>query len=424
MLDRALVQVRRALGRAEGRRRGAGDHGAGAARRGRDAALHGGQGPPRRARLRRPDRQDARPARARRRRPSGCSTSSTTASITSSSTRARTRARRSGRWWRRWPPSSSPATGAREEVRTVFAVGDEKQSIYSFQGAAPEMFASMGERFADMAEGRGRSRGGRIPLERVVPHRRAGAARRRSRVRGRDRTPGVEAQASHPPYRQALRPCRPRRDLADRDVRRRSPRPTPGRRSRTRPSALPVVRLANRIADTIKRLTSGETLASEGRPIAPGDILILVRKRQPFAAPMVAALKARGMPVAGADRMRLTEQIAVQDLISLGDFLTLPEDDLALAEVLKSPLFDLRRRRSAAPRARAQGHAVEGAARQCRRNAALRRDRRDDAEALAQGGRLHAALRVLRRASSIATACARSSSRASAPMPPTRSTSS
>ncbi len=54
---------------------------------------------------------------------------------------------------------------------------------------------------------------------------------------------------------------------------------------------------------------------------------------------MVAALKARGIAVAGADRLRLTDQIAVEDLMSLGDFLTLPEDDLALAEVLKSPLI-------------------------------------------------------------------------------------
>ncbi|HYD16067.1 MAG TPA: 3'-5' exonuclease, partial [Hyphomicrobium sp.] len=59
------------------------------------------------------------------------------------------------------------------------------------------------------------------------------------------------------------------------------------------------------------------------------------------AAPMVQALKARGIPVAGADRMRLTEQIAVQDMLSLGDFLTLPEDDLALAELLRSPIFGL-----------------------------------------------------------------------------------
>ena len=76
-------------------------------------------------------------------------------------------------------------------------------------------------------------------------------------------------------------------------------------------------------------------------PIRPSDILVLVRRRRPFAPQMVAALKARGVPVAGADRLTLIDQIAVQDLIVLGDFLTLPEDDLALATILKSPLFGL-----------------------------------------------------------------------------------
>ena len=56
---------------------------------------------------------------------------------------------------------------------------------------------------------------------------------------------------------------------------------------------------------------------------------------------MISALKARGIKVAGADRLMLTDQIAVQDLMALGDFLCLPEDDLALASVLKSPLFGL-----------------------------------------------------------------------------------
>jgi ATP-dependent helicase/nuclease subunit A len=38
--------------------------------------------------------------------------------------------------------------GARDIIRTFFAVGDEKQSIYSFQGAAPKMFAQMRREFA------------------------------------------------------------------------------------------------------------------------------------------------------------------------------------------------------------------------------------------------------------------------------------
>src|SRR5262249_77541 len=71
----------------------------------------------------------------------------------------------------------------------------------------------------------------------------------------------------------------------------------------------------------------------------PGDIMVLVRRRTPFIAALVRALRDRAVPVAGVDRMRLTEQLAVEDMIALGNFLLLPEDDLTLATVLKGPLF-------------------------------------------------------------------------------------
>ena len=70
-----------------------------------------------------------------------------------------------------------------------------------------------------------------------------------------------------------------------------------------------------------------------------GDILILVRRRDPFTTPMIRELKRLGVPVAGADRMKFTDQLAVQDLVALADFLLMPDDDLTLAVVLKSPLF-------------------------------------------------------------------------------------
>ncbi len=109
---------------------------------------------------------------------------------------------------------------------------------------------------------------------------------------------------------------------------------------RTAPST--AVRLAGRIADTIKHwLQTKARLESEDRPIRAGDILILVRRRASFAPAMIAALKQRDIPVSGADRMQLDGQIAVQDLIAVGDVLLLPEDDLALACVLKSPLIGL-----------------------------------------------------------------------------------
>ena len=229
--------------------------------------------------------------------------------------------------------------GQREETRTLFAVGDEKQSIYSFQGAAPHMFAEMGARFARLTE-TARSPWRRIPLDlsfrTVAPI--LGAVDRV--FSDPQRTPGLTAEAiaiRHAVHRTGhaglveIWPTEAHEDGTPADAW--------APLQEGQPSA-PEARLAERIADTIKGwLQSGERLASEDRPIRPGDILILVRKRRPFAAPMVAALKTRGIPVAGADRLRLAEQIAIEDLLSLGDFLTLPEDDLALAEVLKSPLI-------------------------------------------------------------------------------------
>ena len=229
-------------------------------------------------------------------------------------------------------------SGQRDEPRTLFAVGDEKQSIYSFQGAAPHMFAQMGRRFAELLKAATRP-WRQIPLDlsfrSVAPI--LGAVDRV--FADASRTPGLTADATvirHAVHRLGhgglIEVWPPVTLDAGEPADAWSP-------LEEDPSTASESRLAERIADTIKRwLNTSEQLLSEARAVRPGDILILVRKRRPFAAPMVAALKARGIPVAGADRLRLSEQIAVEDLLSLGDFLTLPEDDLALAEVLKSPL--------------------------------------------------------------------------------------
>src|SRR5215471_2467779 len=231
--------------------------------------------------------------------------------------------------------------GAREEVRTLFAVGDEKQSIYSFQGAAPTMFAETGALFARRAELAG------LTLRRVPLNLSFRAAEPLLTAvdlvfADRARTPGVTSSAvplQHIPHRAGhaglveiwptekpdqVKPAEPWSPLEEAS------------------GSSPVARLAARIAHTINRwLKYGELLPSQNRPIRAGDILILVRKRTPFAPAMISALKAHGIPVAGADRLVLTEQIAVADLMALGDFLCLPQDDLALANVLKSPLFGL-----------------------------------------------------------------------------------
>ncbi len=75
--------------------------------------------------------------------------------------------------------------------------------------------------------------------------------------------------------------------------------------------------------------------------------MILVRRRNEFAREMIRKLMENGVPVAGADRMVLMDQIAIADLVALGRFALLPEDDLTLASLLKSPLVGLSRRRAA-----------------------------------------------------------------------------
>ena len=104
----------------------------------------------------------------------------------------------------------------------------------------------------------------------------------------------------------------------------------------------PSVRLAKTIAAQIESwLSQKEILESKNRPIRAGDILILVRRRSSFVIQLVRELKVRRIPVAGVDRMMLRDQLVVGDLLALGSFLLLPEDDLNLAIVLKGPLFGL-----------------------------------------------------------------------------------
>jgi ATP-dependent helicase/nuclease subunit A len=101
----------------------------------------------------------------------------------------------------------------------------------------------------------------------------------------------------------------------------------------------PVARLAAFVAGKIAGwLNAGARLPGHDKPIAPRDIMILLPRREPFGGEVIRQLKQRRIPVAGADRVRLTEQIAAMDLIALGRFVLQREDDLNLAALLRSPL--------------------------------------------------------------------------------------
>ncbi|MBR0755851.1 double-strand break repair helicase AddA [Bradyrhizobium jicamae] len=235
--------------------------------------------------------------------------------------------------------------GARDAlVRTVFAVGDEKQSIFSFQGAEPREFDLRRSDLKRKFEGAG------LKFDPVSFNYsfRSGPAILHS-VDQVFREPeifrSIHADTVHPLHH-ALEDAGPSLielwDLAVADDR----LDIEGWRAPFDGVSVtsPEVKLAKRIQAEIKRLVeSGTMTGSEGarRPLRYGDMLILVRRRGNAFDAVIQALKHANIPVAGADRLKLTEHIAIIDLMNLADALLLPQDDLALAVALKSPLFGL-----------------------------------------------------------------------------------
>jgi ATP-dependent helicase/nuclease subunit A len=238
--------------------------------------------------------------------------------------------------------------GARANRRTMFVVGDEKQSIFSFQGAAPEMFAEMRRRFET------RHRAAALSFETVplnFSFRSSPAILAAVDLTfARDEAwRGVAASDEPPPAHQAIRTTMVGLvELWPAIVAPPQPEPENWRApvDTLQQNAPPAV-LASRIADTIAgwlRPESPERVVDDNgapRPIRPGDVMILVRSRNAFFEAMIRALKTRHVKVAGADRLKLRDHIAVMDLIAAGRAALTPDDDLTLACVLKSPLIGL-----------------------------------------------------------------------------------
>ncbi len=235
--------------------------------------------------------------------------------------------------------------GARADVeRTIFVVGDQKQSIYSFQGADPDAFTRMQGEFSGRLQGANktlqdltleysfRSSQAILGLVDLVFEHRAEAGFRKDSLH--------RAFKSDLPGRVDLWPVVDKVDDDD-DRHWTDPVDRPGARHHT-------VILAERIAQEIARMIrEGETLPQDGatpgrfqrRKVQPGDFLILVQRRSDLFSEIIRACKQAGLPIAGADRLKVGAELAVRDLAALLRFLATPEDDLSLATVLKSPLF-------------------------------------------------------------------------------------
>jgi ATP-dependent helicase/nuclease subunit A len=226
--------------------------------------------------------------------------------------------------------------------RTLFVVGDEKQSIFGFQGADARGFAEWETRF-DTQVTRGGAVFERVPLNvsfrscapvlALVDQVFADGDARRGVVREGVTLEHSADRAGHAGKVEIW----PLLEHAGTEA----PEPwiVPHEPVSAQDSE---ALLAEAIAARIARMILEETLPARGdRPIRPGDVMVLVRRRTRLIELLVRQLKQRGIPVGGVDRMMLVEQIAVRDMLALCDALLLPEDDLALAALLKSPLVGL-----------------------------------------------------------------------------------
>jgi ATP-dependent helicase/nuclease subunit A len=239
----------------------------------------------------------------------------------------------------------SAGAGGREESpkpRTVFVVGDEKQSIYGFQGAAPAAFneqkRQLGQRITE-AEQRFEAislntsfRSAPDIMQAVdvvfaLPEHARGLV-----------FDGSERPETHDTVRRGAAGCVDLWPLCANDTAEppdawTTPVDALERRSGT-------AKLAQRVAATLKEWTR-RGADDLGNPFSPGDVMILLRQRGALFENIVKALKDADVPVTGRDRLTLAEHPAVEDLVVLGRTLLLPDDDLTLATALKTPLIGL-----------------------------------------------------------------------------------
>jgi ATP-dependent helicase/nuclease subunit A len=232
--------------------------------------------------------------------------------------------------------------------RTLFAVGDEKQSIYSFQGAAPERFLAEAGAYRSLIEAAGRGFD-QVPLleswrstPEVLAFVDAVFADEEAR-RGLDPAGAAAGPIVHIARREAgfgavdFWPLEEGEPYAPSD---------PWEPVDKEPPESAGKKLARRIARWVKGLVDrGEAVfdreARVWRPARFGDVLILVRRRNALFHEIIRALKREGVAVGGADRLTLSDHIVFADLMALGRFARFPTDDLTLAALLRSPFCDV-----------------------------------------------------------------------------------
>lgn len=245
------------------------------------------------------------------------------------------------------------------DARTQFVVGDPKQSIYSFQGANQEQFQTEKQTFVRReeivaeAEDRNVNQPEMAMSFRSTPEvlRFVDEVRARVPLKGAttDALPPIDADLKPHTARRANQPGRVELwplEAASEQAAEDDAWTTPTDHV---PADAPRRRLARSIAREIRQmLDRGDGVWSEGkdrgwtrRAVCAEDILILVRSRNELFDALIESLKQEGVAVAGADRLRLLDNLGVQDCLNLIRFALQPGDDLTLAEILRGPFCNL-----------------------------------------------------------------------------------
>ena len=230
---------------------------------------------------------------------------------------------------------------AADRPRTLFVVGDQKQSIFSFQGADPEEFVDLGRQVVFTA---------RSVDFAIAPVKLHYSFRTLKSVldavdtvfREPQLSTGVletdfvhnTARAERGGLVTLWPPIKEVEDETDPDN---WPTTPPEIQTKSAPR-----RVAERIAREIRGwIDSKRPLGPRGRPVSADDILILVQVRSVLFHEIIRALIREGIPTPGADRLAVTTHIGTLDLMALGDVLSNSADNLQLAALLRSPLFDI-----------------------------------------------------------------------------------
>ncbi len=228
--------------------------------------------------------------------------------------------------------------GARPEARrSIFVVGDKKQSIYSFQGADPAAFDRLRDHFKQALQQVD------LPLQEeslLFSFRSAEPILRLVDLAFRDgNSNGLGGETLHRAFKSDLPgrvdlwpPVEPVTAEEDHPWTDPVDKPAPNHHA---------VQLARRVAARIKAMIGTPLPDDKGgqRPIRAGDFLILVQRRSELFHEIIRACKALGLPMAGADRLKVGGELAVKDLSAVLSFLATTEDSLSLAAALRSPLF-------------------------------------------------------------------------------------